>query len=334
MDVVAEGAVARLFVGGEAPAPGGLGEANAPLPAWARFVAGVASRLAETGPPAVTVGLTVPTRAYAAVIAAASFVIERELADPATPDDAAEHLEVLRSLDPGAAVKYHDNGGTIWDARFLGIERAGDAEMICIETAPKNMRRKFPLSFALSIRPTGEADPANVLRRRQIKVPALLASCLQQPEIARGFSTTARPVCALIGTQTLITEELTTGRFCGSCEREDPGGVLQDVVRARQVTGGSRYFRTVIVPSATGPRGTDQDLCPELAIFDGGRPYLRWHHKWVSAHHLAVIDRSSAIAEDAASELSMAFINRAGETDLLSGLDQPASIEAIAFERS
>lgn len=114
---------------------------------------------------------------------------------------------------------------------------------------------------------------------------------------------------------------------------DQQAGVLQDLVRARDLAGTRRFFRTVIVPSSTRPSTEVQALKPNVVIFDGGRAYLRWRHFWPGARQLVIIDRSLLSSEEAASELSMAFVDRVNESPLIRKLNVPAGIEAICFER-
>lgn len=303
-----------------------------PLPPWAQYLAEAATRLATTEHTALTVGLTVPARGFAAAISAAAFVLCRDRIDPMSPGELDEHLEALRSAAKGAAIKYHASG-KVWDGRLVGFERVGDEEKLCIETAPKRMVRKLPLEFALSVHLTGETSAKAVLQSRKVDVDPLLAA-IHSPQAALTYTTTARLDCVIVGTQAVLEDELTTQRFFASGRIDDArSSVLQQVVRARELAGSTRYFRTSLVPANSGPSQELRSSSPRIAIYDGGRGYLRWRHLWPEALQLVIVDRSAPSAEEAASELSMAFIDRADDSQLLEGLVAPDSIEAVAFKR-
>ena len=135
-----------------------------PLPAWTCFMANVATSLAATDRPRLTVGLTLPARGFAGVIAAAAFVLWRDRLDPMSPGELDSHLETLRATAPGSAIKYHASG-KMWDGRLIGFEQVDDEENLCIETAPKRMQRKLPLDFALNVHLTGETSTKAVSPR-------------------------------------------------------------------------------------------------------------------------------------------------------------------------
>ncbi len=312
------------------PATAGLtSESHEAIPYWGRFIAGASRRLARSESQTTTVGLTLPARGFAAVLGAGAFVTEQERLHPMSPGDAEEHVALLRSCPSGTPIKYHA-GSKVWDGRFIGFTDHEGEEKLYIET--RNMKRKLALSSALNIRLTGELVQSNALRSRKVALSPLLKSLLS-PDAALTYVTTTRHDCIVVGTQSSLVGELTSQKFFASEGPNGSGGVLQDIVRAREAPGARRYFRTVLVPSTTGPSAEERTFAPRLVVFDGGRAYLRWRHIWRNAHQLVLIDRSSASAEDAAGELSMAFIERTGETSILDRLAVPGSLEAIAFER-
>jgi hypothetical protein len=148
------------------------------------------------------------------------------------------------------------------------------------------------------------------------------------------FVTTSRADCLIVGTQTLLEADLTSEFFyAGDSIGDASGGQLQDLVRARDLAGARRYFRSIIVPSAVLVPPEIRDLRPHVVIFDGGRAYLRWRHLWPDSQQLVIIDRSMSNAEEAAGELSMAFAERTADSGLLGTLKVPPGIEAISFER-
>jgi len=287
--------------------------------------------LAETDDPALTIGLTVPARGFAAVFAAAAAALTREEIDPMAPDDVQLHLATLRETPAGTPLKFHA-GAKIYDGRWKGIRPMDGSEMLTFETR-QGVTRMLPLDAALSIRLTGETASPRQLQARNVQTPPLLNAMIGAPT-ALTYTTTARADCLLVGTKTLLEEELTAEMFYATGGIGEPGGgVLQDLVRARDLAGARRYYRTIIVPSATRPAPDAREAEPHLVIFDGGRAYLRWRHLWPTARQLVIIDRSLSSAEDAASELSMAFIDRAKERSLPRRLKVPAGVEAICFER-
>jgi hypothetical protein len=300
------------------------------LPDWARFMVGLGDALAQepSGCGYTTVGLTVPTRAFAAALAVAGFVLRRNVDDPMDPGDVEEHFALLAAQPSGTAITLQQ-GARIHDGRLLGIVERDGAELIQVET--RKMVRYLPKTLALQVRLTGEDQAPEHLRARRVQVPPLLRA-LTGIDAATTYMTTARADGLIAGTLAALEEELTEEPLAPTLAGfSPPTGTLQEIVRARDLAGASRHFRTVIVPASSPVHEADKALTPKLVIFDGGRPYLRLRHLWPSAHRLVVIDRSLGTAEEAADELSMAFIDRRSDSDILEGLGAPSSIEAFAF---
>lgn len=286
--------------------------------------------LAEADGRRLTAGLTVPARGFAAALAAAAAVVCRDVIHPLAPDDLEEHLATLRTTPPRTPIKYHAKD-KIHDGLWLGIESVAGSEMLSFET--RRMNRKLPLRCALHIRLTGEVASDTQLQAKRVQVPPILRNVLGD-SAALTYLTTTRPDCLIVGTQHSLEEELMAETFYAANEGDSSGGGLQELVRARELPGARRYYRTVIVPSTSGPAPDLREANPHVVVFDGGRPYLRWRHLWPGARHLVLIDRSVTSAEEAASELSMAYIERAGDEPLFDSLEIPPGVEAIAFERA
>lgn len=309
---------------------GGL-SALAPVPQWGQFMAKIGTRLATCDRPAVTVGLTVPTRGFAAVIAAASAVTEYDSLNPMAPDDLDKHIQLLRETPEGTPIQVQLKD-RISDGRWLGIKYRDGDEKLSFET--RKMVRGFPLSWALKIRLTGEAAvDGQLMTRRAVASP--LAKRLLGESAAVTFMTGTRLDCVVVGTQAVLKAELTEQEFYAGTRRAAQAneGRLQDLVRARDLLGARRYYRSMIVPSVAE---TSEELAseePKLVILDGGRAYQRWRHTWPGAHHLVILDRALGSTEESAAHLSLAYAQRSADSDLLSCLRIPTTMEAIAFER-
>ena len=224
-------------------ATGRWAEPRLHIPAWAQFMVHCGCILARAGTRAVTVGLSVPSRGYAAAFTAMGVTIERDVLEPMAPDDLELHLAMLRETPPGTPIKYHAKD-QIYDGRWLGIARVDDEEMLSFETKQR-VTRKLRLSTALSIHLTGETTSTGQLRAKRVKAPPLLEAMLGESS-ALTFMTTARADCLLVGTQALLEEDLDAGLFFTSGDSPDSsGGTLQDIVRARELPRANRYYRTV-----------------------------------------------------------------------------------------
>lgn len=299
-----------------------------PLPQWASLIAGLGAALAEIDPSdqRLVVGVTLPTRGYAAAIAAAAHVLRRNQLDPMEPSDADVHFELLRTLPRGTPIKLLQ-GGRVHDGRLVGIEVREGTERVEITT--RGMARFLPRQIALNVRPADSVTTTTGdLRSRRIDVPPLLAGFVDGQQAA-AYATQSRLDCLIAGTLTLTTTDLTSREFA---TESDPGshGCLQDLARVSGVAGASSASRSLLVAAGA----TEEVLptqTPRLIVFDGGRAYLRLGHCWGGSHHLVVIDRSHPSAEPAAEALNSAYYARVDECEL-SAAECPPSMELLSFE--
>jgi hypothetical protein len=305
------------------------GAAPEALPTWARLMARLGAELAEVDPAEqrIVVGVTLPTRGYAAAIASAAHVLRRNQLDPPDPSDADLHFEELRALPVGTPIKFM-RGGRLRDGRLLGTEMREGKELLKIST--RGMTELLPKQIALNVRPADSTGQDGDLRSRRIDLPPLLTAFVG-PQDGPSYVTQSRLDCIIVGILTSVTTDLTAAEF-GVGSAPGISGRLQDLVRARGVAGAATGSRTVLVPA-----GADEEELPEerpwLVVFDGGRGYIRLGHLWTSSHQMVIIDRSAPPAEPAAEALNFAYFERTGEVDL--GIAEiPLSMELVAFEGS
>ena len=297
-------------------------------------MARVGVALAETDPGSrrIVVGVALPTRGFAAALAAASYVLRRNQLDPIEPSDADAHFAALRQLAEGTPIKLMQ-GGRLHDGRLLGVEVREGAELLKVET--RGMTRFLPRTLALDVRPAHGIARETDLRSRKIDVPPLLAGLVERRD-AHAYATQSRIDTVLVGTLTALTADLTAAEFSVAGQPKSVG-CLQDLVRARDVAGAASGHRSALVAAGADEDTPDEDdsgeVRPGLVVFDGGRGYERLGHKWRGSLHLIVIDRSQPSAGAAAEALNLAYFERIDEHDLRVG-ECPASMEFTAFEAS
>lgn len=323
------------YMAGSGPGPWEL-PIREPLPAWARFIADLAADmplLTRSDDGATTAVLAVPTRGYAAAIAAAAIAVRRDELDPAAPDNLEEHLEDLRALPLGTRVQYGDPSGKLFDGRWAGFEMGRDGvERVCVELR-KNERRSVLTSHADRIVPTGEAQADGQLRVRNVETSSLLRG-LRGQTAAIPFMTTARCEVVIVGTSTVLRDEMCEQLMFVSGDPADPGqGYLQDLARVGQFPGASRYYRSVLIPLSSEVSEEQRRLTPSVVVYDGGRAFLHHGHLWPHSHRLVILDRSVTSSEDAALELNQDWGGRRGDTALGEDLTVPDGIEFVAFRQ-
>ena len=84
------------------------------LPDWAELMVSLGQALAEADPGErrFVIGVTLPTRGFAAALAVCAYVVRRNALDPMEPSDEDLHFDELRALPEGTAIKLlHDDLG-------------------------------------------------------------------------------------------------------------------------------------------------------------------------------------------------------------------------------
>src|SRR2546423_2536030 len=94
----------------------------APLPGWAQFMLDTGARAASTRPAEgrLVIAISLPARAFAAVLASASAVVTA-FRDSPPASDAAQHFEYLASLPDGTAIAHH-RANSVQQGRLIGVE--------------------------------------------------------------------------------------------------------------------------------------------------------------------------------------------------------------------
>jgi hypothetical protein len=179
-----------------------------PLPAWARFMAELASDVTLLPPEEPTTAVvSVPTREFASALAASAVVVRYDELEPAAPDDLEEHLAALRELKPRSRIQYREKSGMVSEGFWRGFEVDGRGdERFCFE-ARRNVVRKVPVSEALRLVSSGEQQTDGQLRVRNVETPQLLRG-LRGQAAAVGIVTTARCEVVIVGVATVLGEEM------------------------------------------------------------------------------------------------------------------------------
>jgi hypothetical protein len=303
-----------------------------PLPDWARFVASLAAKLSSLPSDAPTTAvITVPTRDYAAALAAAAITIGRDELHPSAPGDLGEHLEVLLALPVGTPVQYREPNGKVFQGRWVGFGTGTDGlERVSMELR-KGERRSVLVANAVRIVPTGEAHVNGKLRVQNIETSSLLRG-LRGDEAAVPFVTTARCEVIIVGVLSTLHEEMCEQSLFISSDADEPQtGYLQDLARVQQFAGATRYFRTVVVSASSKLDDDQRDLRPHVVIYDGGRMFLQCGHLWPGSHRMIILDRSLTSSEDAALEIGQDYGSRNGDSSVGEDLPVPNGIEFVAF---
>lgn len=297
------------------------------LPAWAKSLCSIADVLAGTTPSRqrLVVGVTLPTRMFAAAICLAAFVVSRERRSPSGEINVDGHFEMLCSLEKGTRVRrLHASGAE--DGRIVGLGEWEGEERLCFETKGGTINY-VTREGAVNIQVVGGDTAKTQLRSRKIEVPPLVESLIGEHE-SRYFVTGSRLDAVAVGVRNLLSDDLLWTGFTNNRGSSAPGR-LQDLARAKGLTGLTEASRSQLI-TASGDEEEAADQEPVVAIFDGAAAFLNFGHLWRSSHHLVLLDRSRDSVMHGASAFNRGYYERVREVEVVG--DVPPSLEVAAFE--
>lgn len=303
------------------------GRVNA-IPAWARYMIrlGAAVASSPTSERRVVVGLSVPTRAFAAAFCALG--VAAAVYDDPERDGSSAHFEWLTSLPAGTPVRYRQ-GTHLHTGQLLGKEIRESAEYVAIEC--KSVKYLRPASSCLDIQPLEQGE--TFVRRRQLAA---------NPEFVRAVLPDVNPLthasysnvdCLVVGVKDSLHTEVCEEVFTAQVAPERVvSGVLNDVLRCDAFELNANDHDRTRVVSAFSDGDVAQALSPPVVIFDGPAAFLRLRSRWRSSHWIVAIDRTSASAVMAADAFNQEYAMSIRDCRLAGLPNQPAGVELTSYE--
>lgn len=308
-----------------------MGDDWCELPDWARFLlrAGAVSAGTQTDEGRLVIALSVPTRSFAAALAASAAVVTSFL-DASENRDPAAHFRYLASQVAGTPVT-HRRGNSIEQGTLLGLRKevANDGQdRLVVRLAKETVLLPEGLCERIQV----IADPGELTSRGRtlVKAPEFLARALPSTSIPL-LSGTTRADCVIVGVKRVLEAELVTERFAVNDENRAYEGSLQSIVRAREFGRQNDPYRSCVISISAD--GDEQEFAspPPTVIFDGASAFNNWRSAFRSSNWLVIIDRSSSSAEDGAVAVNQAYAMRSGDAKELNELSVPMGIEMLAY---
>lgn len=304
-----------------------------PLPEWARFMLDVGARAATTEPRngRLVIALSLPARAFSAVLAASAAVTASFRASP--PDeDAAAHFEYLASLPEGTAIAHH-RANSMQHGRLLGVDldQPDRIPRIRFQTSRGNEDRLLPEKLCTEIHVIDERGTLKVHKQKLVKEPDFVAHALPGVDVA-ALSAQTRLDCVLVGIQQSLEGELTAREFGASGDGRTYEGCLQRIVRARDVGGTRDAYRSAVIPASSDDDETPVTAStPRLVIFDGAHAFDSWRFRWPHSNWLVLIDRGLPSADVGAAIVNQKYATRLADSDAIEDIGVPPEIESVAW---
>lgn len=322
-----------------------------PLPQWARFfmeLGSLAESSADQPGEKRVLGLSLPTRSFAAAFAAVGTVIGSIAGiDEQRTDE--EYFEFLCSLPANTPIKHRDKNKKgkfrLYDGIVLGTQEIAGQKMLKIQREKASMSDSTAGGLTRYIQKNGARDvsipaledaisfedlPASQKGSRLAPTSGFTTSIIGRGSIAN-FESESAMTCLIVGATSVLNIELVEQRFLTD---DDVEGALSDLLRIKRLLPpGSPYRSNTFATNSRRPPRYNDDLVPSLVIFDGAQGFLKWRDNFPSSHWLVLLDNTSSNFEAGRSELNNRYLQRS-ETEM--SLDSfpvlPDGVEMTVFQ--
>lgn len=311
-------------------------------PAWARyfFNAAAACASAESAPSVAgsrsILCLAVPSRSFAAAMAACGIVITRA-ALPSEQPSAKKHFELICSLPEKTPVSLL-NGRKKLKGLFDGCDDHLGLKVARIMVNQKSAgggSYLIPEAGALRVEvlPVGTVNLPKRQKGRPIPQATDLARYILVNEQALAFARQPLLECLIVGRVNILRREITETEFAVSSDRIlYHEGRLQDILQVRRLLNGNAPYRTDIYRvNGKPPVFASEGVNPTFVIFDGATGLIRWRDHVRDSNWIVILDKTDARFREAAEVLNQAYLNRIDDNLLVNLPSPPAGVEVMSF---
>jgi hypothetical protein len=297
------------------------------------------------------VGVALPTRAYAAALAATGVVYNRTVLAK-NRVDTDSHFQMLCELPSGTPITYL-HGQRNQTGLLLGCtDKFGEKRLIVQTPAPKSgtethyvratdsdkiQRAAGETQFNKSSRASSKRQTGKLITPVSEFTRELLGA-----ENAADLSHRSRLECCIIGQLSALRREITETAFAiftdsaGKLSRikdDFHQGTLQDVLRVRKFMGEGKAYRTdALAAQSQNVPIVARGGVPHVTIFDGSAGFTKWRDDWRSSHWLVLIDSTESGFDEAARSLNTEYItNRIGDAAVGDVPPPPAGVELVFY---
>jgi hypothetical protein len=302
------------------------------MPDWLGFFLRLGERVAaahDAGFQKTCVVVIPPVRSFAAVFCATGAVVGVAITAEALPDIDV-HFASLASLKPGTPLVVK-MGKKIYAATFSGVAEKAGRPFIVIEYdgmtqyLPKQESHRAQVgsggkrSLPRSARPTGAAgDQA---------IEVLLG------DYATKFLSVPTADAVLVGQVSLLQQEMASITIRPQGE---PAAVaaLSALLRPSRFLPEGGIPRSLLLSDRVSEFEMTVEDTPHVVVFDGGRAFSRFRHRFRQSSWIAVLDRCGGTFQEGADVANQEFAVRQGLAGYLDGIELPPGTEMQAFERA
>ncbi len=277
----------------------------------------------------MVIGITVPTRSYAAAFCALGVASAAYVATDSA--DARTHFEWLASLPVGTPVRYRA-GHFLKSGKLLGVEPVKGIEHIRIASEGIYLRQ---WDKCLDIR---QLEPGlEFTRPRPLTAnPDFVEACVPGVDALTHASFTVLDG-VLAGVKSVLQREIMREEFICPYDAPFPKkGVLNDLLRCDAFEANPNdHDRIAVVSSSISELPLRlAEAVPPAVVLDGPSAYLRLRSMWKRCPLIAIFDRTSSSAQAAADAFNQEYALSIGDIDISSLGNPPADFEVVAYSEA
>ena len=313
-----------------------------PVPDWAKWLFHAGEKMAAIHKEKknIVLGLSLPTRAYAALFFLLGFETWNAIQSFKTEKNASEYFDKLIQVEKNTPLLIWDNQR--WKRCFaIGIETVNNQKMFSVNvpgTDNKGHIRSVTRDGIFRVRKA--VDPEREVGIRQLGYSMRGFEFLQgyygqNEEDILNYLISNKSRFALVGNKTVLKNENDVlpifMKIWEKRKEKEISGSLLDILR----------IDSFLLSELDLARGTflshetagEYEDCPALIVFDGSLPFLNHYDDLHADMKVVIFDRSEPRFLDASRiMLDMLYSDRENEEDMLLFEKLPESVETIMFE--
>ncbi len=308
------------------------------LPQWARWLVDLGRQVRESSRPdeRLTIAISVPSRAFAAVLIAVGVIDRSFEVESSVIDDPADRLD---SVESGTPITIACEDKTLRFGRVTSTRRDSNGRLKSI-TYLRNERGAAPQLIEKIIEKcTGvhvvASEESEFHHPRGYARDLDFLNAIVGEERAERFFSHNRKSCLVIGSVKSLLDEMEAQEFAANAD-DIAYGALFDLLRPRfgsldHPIHPAEPARSHVV-SASGDGEFDQSSFATGActVIDGAPPYLRFRDVSVG-NTIVVLDRWGAASPDAVAAFRQDLASSTRDAESVFGRQVPAGIEIKGF---
>lgn len=309
-----------------------------PLPIWANFFINVGYWLAHTKiqKNRLVLGIAIPTRNYAAALAALG-VVQARANIPTNRIDRNIYFEQLCKLPKGTPVVFHDCNRK-YKGIYQGIDETYGERRLRIQRENKS---SGGLANLVSVK---QSHNVAIAHKPNISLPKKQSGRYITPNdfldgvigkaYTSEFTTKTRLDCAVIGRINTLRSEILEIPFASfSSPSKSKTGSLQDILRVRKfLSEGQAYRSEILSSSGSDTPKTKDGLVPHVTIFDGATGFIKWHDDWRNSHWIILLERTEPHFKEAVDIIDTDYINRQNWEEIPNIIPAPSGVEMVVYQ--